>query len=1198
MGDVEAEPHTENVSETVAELVAEAAPVAVTLGVADTVGETLSVVLTVPDDAKLALPRPVPLTVTLKLAVPLVDAEAALELLAAADEDTLNVAHAVPVTLPEKQAVAVTLTEAEGVLEEAPDPERDTLGEALRDLMDADAPPLLLTETEPVKLPLRDEDPVTVGLGEREPVAEGEKLLVPVPVLEAHAEAVKEALSDAPPEPDTVVVPDTVGVPDGEKEKDAVAVVVTVCVAQADTVPVAAARLGDLEPDCEGELEEEAENWLAVPVDELEPHAEELPVSVAHDAEAVADTLTLGVSWEEALLEGEVEGLPVTDGVNVSVAVLDGDAVALCDARPDAVKDAVVVPLLQSELLGVKEAEAVTVPEPDTVGVVEGVYEKLAVAVVVPHAVPEGDAEKDFTEGVAVLLPVTHAVADSDAVIEVEAVLVGQPLAVYEKDAVLLVVPVPHEDAEAVFVPVTDGVVEALPEADTVLDADAVPHTVVDADTVPVGEKEKEDVEDAVKEGVTVELADAVLLADTVELTDADTVDVVDDEKEALTVEEPLTVDVGVMEKVDVGLVDAEVVAVPVVVAVADADPVADAVPLAEPVPVAEPEAEPVDEELDVEEPVAVALAVADAESVVCSRRAPRRGAANAGGAAAEGAAPAACRARPAPSANSTSTPSGRKSAEVGASKIINSSGSNRARKRTGGRPLRRKDTPPRAETPRQKAKAKTRASRTAAKRGVDVIVACVAFQGGTRFIANIGIGARRANGMFHDRIKLELHKLCPPTGTAGNLKLPGRDTYLYRGLSIMLLYLLFCLPLSATVRVPSADPAFLRPSHAQRWEVLLGGGGSAPPEGAPSPPLSLHTMVDGSGARWQCAVPMGGGGGGGSGGGSPPAPGAPLERALAVLGALRAQEACALRVTGYWTFQVCAGGRVRQFHYEEPTALADRSLDLGAHVPARDRVESLPGGTRALSQRFEGGDGGRAADVQWVCAGGGGGSAATAPAPAPPALELLSVEEAPELAYTLRVGVRSAALCAALPSPPALLAPINGTCIEHSPGGWWSYSVCLGREVTQFHAQDGKRVQETVLGRYDWAAGEALAGEVGAAPPDAAAEPPRAGAPPPPPPLGAAAAILQSYVGGEPCNVRGGTPRAATVRFECVPLGAGALGEETVGALSLTFLHMREAPTCVYTFVFGSPLPCEVTAPATAHLPPPPVTLIDCQPA
>jgi hypothetical protein len=182
---------------------------------------------------------------------------------------------------------------------------------------------------------------------------------------------------------------------------------------------------------------------------------------------------------------------------------------------------------------------------------------------------------------------------------------------------------------------------------------------------------------------------------------------------------------------------------------------------------------------------------------------------------------------------------------------------------------------------------------------------------------------------------------------------------------------------------------------------------------------------------------------------------------------------------------------------------------------------------------------------------------------------------------YALRVGVRSAELCAALPSPPALLAPINGTCIEHSPGGWWSYSVCLGSQVTQFHVEGGKRAQETVLGRYDWALGEALAEEASAAAAAAAAAP---------------AAIVQAYVGGSPCPVRGGAPRSAAVRFECMPLGASAAGEEAVGAFSLTFLHMREAPTCVYTFVFGSPLPCEVAAPAAAHMPPPRVTGIDCQ--
>ena len=86
-------------------------------------------------------------------------------------------------------------------------------------------------------------------------------------------------------------------------------------------------------------------------------------VTTAAGTQGDSDGVTLALSVR----------LPVTDGVKVSVAVLDGDGDALLEGRPDPVKEVVEVLLPQSVALDVKEEEGVTVGETDTVPVVDDV---------------------------------------------------------------------------------------------------------------------------------------------------------------------------------------------------------------------------------------------------------------------------------------------------------------------------------------------------------------------------------------------------------------------------------------------------------------------------------------------------------------------------------------------------------------------------------------------------------------------------------------------------------------------------------------------------------------------------------------------------------------------------------------------------------------------------------------------------------
>ncbi len=247
-----------------------------------------------------------------------------------------------------------------------------------------------------------------------------------------------------------------------------------------------------------------------------------------------------------------------------------------------------------------------------------------------------------------------------------------------------------------------------------------------------------------------------------------------------------------------------------------------------------------------------------------------------------------------------------------------------------------------------------------------------------------------------------------------------------------------------------------------------------------------------------------------------------------------------------------------------------------------RGGVEVAADGTVFFEEVFEGTEGGASAVVRWYCEPRGMGRHHAS------ASALLSVEEGPGAALALVVGVRNAAVCALLPSPARLLAPLNGTCIEHATGGWWSYEVCLGRRVSQFHADgEGGRLQSTVLGSYDWAHGERMA-PAGAGVRVEGVE------------LGAraTAGLTQLYARGAPGDVRGGSPRHAVVRFECTPLGVGPSGEE-VTQRSLSLLSVEEAPTCTYTLIFGTPLVCEhpSVVPSRAQAPPPASLAIRCAP-
>ena len=428
----------------------------------------------------------------------------------------------------------------------------------------------------------------------------------------------------------------------------------------------------------------------------------------------------------------------------------------------------------------------------------------------------------------------------------------------------------------------------------------------------------------------------------------------------------------------------------------------------------------------------------------------------------------------------------------------------------------------------------------------------------------------------------------------------------------------------------PAQHPIFRVHTAPERFPAATAAAAAA----APPPATRARTVMDASGRLFSCAVPALPSGGAGE---ALPEDGSAKQR-QAVLDALAgslqgAGAACASRREGYWSYEAClglggssgsgdggggsggsGGGSVRQWHSPGLGASPVGDQALGAHAPSRDALEYTPRGARYLAQHFEGGAGGRSAEVRWVCARSWPGAAPAAPsasAALAPALELLAVAEAPPLHYTLYAGSRSDAVCELLPSPEALLAPFNTTCVEYAAGGWWTYELCLGGSISQYHLESGSRLQGTALGHYDWRHGErlvkggedvpVLAGEGSSSSSSSGAALAFAGKP--------TSSLTQLYVKGSPCDVRGGMPRSALVRFECAgtPMGGSGGGGSgggpkaalTSASFTLSLVGVEESPTCFYTFTVSTSLVCEhpSVGPASALALPPPVHDLLCTP-
>jgi len=229
-------------------------------------------------------------------------------------------------------------------------------------------------------------------------------------------------------------------------------------------------------------------------------------------------------------------------------------------------------------------------------------------------------------------------------------------------------------------------------------------------------------------------------------------------------------------------------------------------------------------------------------------------------------------------------------------------------------------------------------------------------------------------------------------------------------------------------------------------------------------------------------------------------------ERVRDALGAL--SGTCFFMRSGYWTYEVCPGNSVRQYHAENALSGAAKvrtEFSLGTHNPAADKyIES----SQRFIQKYVSGADGRSSTVQHICAGNrrdeDGVISVAEPAARSYLITLRSAAMCAAAAAAAGADAdtggkatrgSSAAAAAAAASPAAaasvgasggveevpvapdlelaplrLLDKLGRRCFQHSKD-YWTYEVCPTKQVRQYHLEGRKVTTEFLLGKYDPAA-------------------------------------------------------------------------------------------------------------------------------
>jgi len=220
-----------------------------------------------------------------------------------------------------------------------------------------------------------------------------------------------------------------------------------------------------------------------------------------------------------------------------------------------------------------------------------------------------------------------------------------------------------------------------------------------------------------------------------------------------------------------------------------------------------------------------------------------------------------------------------------------------------------------------------------------------------------------------------------------------------------------------------------------------------------------------------------------------------------------------------YWSYDVCFGRKITQYHEET-------QFSLGDNVP--DRSALHPDGH--VSEFYEGGTDNRSTTINYVCGEGGEQRSFVIEEPSP--LAYIVTMSSPAFCSWHQqdgaVGVDAAGNRHAVSS---LLEDLRGQCTNVTQG-WWTYEYCYPHSLRQFHQGNSGRDPEHVLGTVNSTDQKTGIGQV---PMDLvrlkpSISPRERRAPP-----SNHRTLRQRLGAGTVCDETG-KPRAATMHFQCPP--------------------------------------------------------------
>ncbi|GBG33180.1 Protein OS-9-like [Hondaea fermentalgiana] len=257
----------------------------------------------------------------------------------------------------------------------------------------------------------------------------------------------------------------------------------------------------------------------------------------------------------------------------------------------------------------------------------------------------------------------------------------------------------------------------------------------------------------------------------------------------------------------------------------------------------------------------------------------------------------------------------------------------------------------------------------------------------------------------------------------------------------------------------------------------------------------------------------------------------------------------CVPKRAKYWTFVVCPFDRIEQNHYEHKTATI--SFHLGSYQ-AMERQTNKDGEADWV-QHFSGGSDGRQTKLTIKCRRDVGAD-----------LVVDAISEPKTHMYEIVVFSTLACSSSVEWQAQQLLAPLQGECFQRAEG-WWTYELCIGQYLRQFHQTKDGRSTEYVLGKFDEAANIELQDKEQVLVTDRHTNRPY---------------FLQKYTGGTPCDLRS-NERAAEIHFMCSSsepisaLPAAVSAAAIASSVTTSIISITESPTCFYVVKVQTPLVC-----------------------